>query len=283
MYSAVHWDNKNYFKATGLVFVKHSYFIGSLNLDVVFQKFHCVAWSPKSLSAKVAWCNFVRSWGSCFWTWQLILGFCSSQGIFQSDHCLSKLRAGLTFTTSEWRYWLMRGRSETMDIGPHSGDRGLLIEKMPYDGEHQRLVSTEIISWPNRPLFSMCLWALANHLNPLSPEWAAYFSKCLSFVLARHPDFRWEGEERGSEVERRAAVSSWSMSDYPVWLGNPYMGQIFPGGTVCGGKMGRERLCGTSESSLCFKEVMCDFVVTPVDTGQMRAEVGTQNTIAFRV
>lgn len=81
------------------------------------------------------------------------------------------------------------------------------------------------------PRFLLCLWALANHLNPLSPKWTAYFSKCLSFVPARHPDLRWEGKERerggveGSNVILEhvrlfcLAWKSFDGSDFPWWKG----------------------------------------------------------------
>lgn len=59
-------------------------------------------------------------------------------------------------------------------------------------------------------------------------------------------------------------MSSQSMSDYPVWLGNPGMGQIFPGGRLCGGKMGKRNvsLCDVGFHTLYFEEVTGDLVVT---------------------
>lgn len=61
------------------------------------------------------------------------------------------------------------------------------------------------------------------------------------------------------------------------------MGQIFPGGRVCGGKMGRECFCGTTECTLCFKEVICDFVVIPGHWTKSEPRLVDKDYIAIRV
>lgn len=50
------------------------------------------------------------------------------------------------------------------------------------------------------------------------------------------------------------------------------MGQIFPGGRVCGGKLGTEHLGGTSESTLCFTEVICDWLSRRPDQDNIAAK-----------
>lgn len=64
-----------------------------------------------------------------------------------------KAEAGLTFSPAKRRLWPWRWTNKTVATGPHPGGRGFLTEKMPNEEKHQCLVSTEIISWPNRPLF----------------------------------------------------------------------------------------------------------------------------------
>lgn len=119
--------------------------------------------------------------------------------------------------------WIFGSREETLDLGSASGSRGLFWLRKRHMRENiSALYPHKIISWPTRPS-SPCLWAPANHLNPLSPKWAAYFFK-VSLICAHSAPWLEMGGTRWSSgaILEHARLScllwkSCNGSDFPRW------------------------------------------------------------------
>lgn len=112
--------------------------------------------------------------------------------------CRSTLR-------DQWMKMLAERMKKTVDIGLHSSSQGLLIEKMPNEGEHQCLVSSAV-SWPDRPVFCCAFEHWPTIWIHSVPNEQLIFQSVSHLCQLGTPT--WDGRgKRGREVEWKAAVS----------------------------------------------------------------------------
>lgn len=140
----------------------------------------------------------------------------------------------------------------------HSSGQGLLIEKLPDEGENQRLVSTKIISWPNCPVFLIAVpLSTSQPSESTQSQMSSLFFKVSLICASSAPQFEMGGGQQCHARLSCLACKSWYGSDFPWWKGMRWEN----------GK----RPC---LNNLWIPEVICDFFFWSLHTtGQNESKV----------